>query len=101
MPPRRVNIPNVRPSQIWLLDCLLQWTPKMTLVLLRPRNSSFRLALWLRESHQNCIRARRKMSMSYSLERFPLGRSNSVAAVAGVVGAFVGRKETECGRDEV
>jgi hypothetical protein len=34
-------------------------------------------------------------------ERFPLGRSNSVAAVAGVVGAFVGRKETECGRDEV
>jgi hypothetical protein len=26
-------------------------------------------------------------------ERFPLGRSNSVAAVAGVVGAFVGRKE--------
>jgi len=35
------------------------------------------------------------------LERFPLGRSNSVAAVAGVVGAFVGGKETECGRDEV
>src|SRR4051794_40613030 len=35
-----------------------------------------------------------------SLDRFPLRRSNSVAAVPGVVRAFVWREEVECPGDQ-
>ena len=37
---------------------------------------------------------------SGGLERFPLRRSNSVAAMPGVIGAFVGREELERSRNQ-